>query len=135
MALAKPGHMLLIFYILSYHRALLLQLTLFPYSQGARFQGEGEQHRSFLYIQIHSTPGPLSHSLCAPVWLLPVSGKDGKLQEGSERACSVLCGPWWSSCSSLKQTIAADAQAGVRLCIWKSSPTRNTNGSSGLACS
>lgn len=43
------------------------------------------------------------------------------------RELALSCGLWCSSCSSLKQTIAADAQAGVRLCIRKSNPTRNTN--------
>lgn len=76
---------------------------------GHRVAGLGvwmcEQHFSLLYIPIHFMPGPLPHSLCALVWLLPVSGKDGKLQEGSKGACSVLCGLWWSRCSSLKQTM------------------------------
>lgn len=85
------------------------------YSQGTVFRGKGYCNIAFLYIPIHSMPGPLSHSHCVPVWLLPVSSKDGKLQEGSEGACSVLWTVVEQLLSSLKQTIAADAKAGVRL--------------------
>lgn len=87
----KPGHMpsdfLHPFLPQSHASAVNTASLLIGYRVGA---GAGRQHRSFLYIQSHSMPGPLSYSLCAPGWLLPVSGKDGKLQEGSEGACSVL---------------------------------------------
>lgn len=77
------------------------------------------QHFPFLYI--HFMPGPLSHSLCALVWLLPVSGKDGKLQEGAKGACSVL----WTVAESLLKSQTNSAI--VRHCIRKPSPTINSN--------